>query len=112
MVKIICRANEGRYTLQAEGHSGFAPLGSDIVCASISAIVQTLYAGLGEYCKAEGECKARSGYLYMSVRVPLRYEREAAAVFLTGVQGLKLIAEEYPNCLVIDVGGKLKTNQI
>lgn len=41
----ICKKN-GRYTsVIATGHTGFGDFGSDILCASISAIIQT--AGLG-----------------------------------------------------------------
>ena len=46
MTRITYAIGEGRYTLEAEGHAGFYP-GNDIVCAAVSALLQTCWAYAG-----------------------------------------------------------------
>lgn len=57
MIKI--QINEGRInTVIITGHAEYAPRGSDIVCAAISALYQTLALTVGEnIVKKDGECK-------------------------------------------------------
>lgn len=44
----MIRITETPYTLRVEGHAGAGPQGHDIVCAGVSALVQTLYWSLKE----------------------------------------------------------------
>lgn len=41
MITITVEKNKGKYTLTAKGHAGYCP-GNDIVCAAVSALLQTL----------------------------------------------------------------------
>lgn len=41
MITITIEKNKDKYMLTAKGHSGYCP-GSDIVCAAVSALLQTL----------------------------------------------------------------------
>lgn len=52
MIKIIYEADpeDGKLTMRAEGHAGYAPAGQDIVCAAVSCLMQTL-----AYSAAEDE---------------------------------------------------------
>ncbi|MCR4398096.1 MAG: ribosomal-processing cysteine protease Prp [Firmicutes bacterium] len=44
---VISRDSLGRVVgLKVEGHSGYAPAGRDIVCAAVSAVVQTAIRGV------------------------------------------------------------------
>lgn len=49
MIEVECR--EGSITIT--GHAGFAPPGQDIVCAGVTALVQTLALALGRSEPAE-----------------------------------------------------------
>ena len=42
MITIIYDEKEKDMILQASGHAGYAEKGSDIVCAAVSALMQTL----------------------------------------------------------------------
>ncbi len=42
MTQIIYRTDEDSFVVKISGHAGYAEKGSDIVCASISSLAQTL----------------------------------------------------------------------
>lgn len=46
MVKILVSKSDGELTISMKGHAGYAEHGQDIVCASVSAIIQTALLGL------------------------------------------------------------------
>lgn len=46
MIRIRVVVKEGKIVLDADGHANYAPHGQDIVCASVSAILQTAVLGL------------------------------------------------------------------
>jgi uncharacterized protein YsxB (DUF464 family) len=46
MVKINVRSKDGYIEIVADGHANSAPHGQDIICASVSAILQTAILGL------------------------------------------------------------------
>ena len=46
MIKINVSAESGRMTIEVEGHAMYDAHGRDIVCAGVSAILQTAVLGL------------------------------------------------------------------
>lgn len=46
MIQINVDMNSGDMTIDVKGHAGYAPHGQDIVCAAVSAILQTAVLGL------------------------------------------------------------------
>jgi uncharacterized protein YsxB (DUF464 family) len=46
MIKVRVDMGSGDLTIDVKGHAGYAPHGQDIVCAAVSAIVQTAVLGL------------------------------------------------------------------
>ncbi len=93
------------YTIKASGHAEYAPRGEDIVCASVSTLIQTLalcvlgYAHglkdepivtIGE--KTEISCKP----------LPER-EREISLLYWYCISGLDSLAELYPKNISITV---------
>ena len=82
---------------EAEGHAGSGKKGSDIVCASVSVLMNTAYAVLSgrKGITLSGEAP-KAGQLWLEVK----YEAEekdflfAIGVFL--INGLSSIANEYP----------------
>lgn len=98
MTKISVAFDDGRpVTLVAEGHSGYAVKGEDIVCAGVSALLQALLYGF--------ESVARSDGFMFSIdkddaRMVLDWRRsppEKTAVLVDTIVGsLKEIARVYP----------------
>lgn len=46
MIKINVSAESGNMTIKVDGHANYGAHGSDIVCAGVSAILQTAVLGL------------------------------------------------------------------
>lgn len=78
------------------GHSGYAKRGQDIVCAGVSAVVQTAILGLQELLNIECAGSQSDGQLICSLPLvgPL-LRREADIVLETMLLGLTAIASSY-----------------
>jgi uncharacterized protein YsxB (DUF464 family) len=76
------------YSLEVIGHSEYA-CGNDVVCAAVSALVESLAAYLEEYDELDAETDLADGYAMITVS-----ERNAA--FDMAVCGLGAIADHYP----------------
>lgn len=82
----------GNIGLICTGHANYAPKGFDIVCASVSAIVQT--AGLGvEKLDPNAVIEMSDG----SFAIACRDKPKTRAVLDTAVMGLDAIREQYPD---------------
>lgn len=66
----VDRKSQGVLGFCAEGHTGFAKAGEDIVCAAISALTQATVTGLQEVVKVPVELQVRDGYLICQLRTP------------------------------------------
>ena len=79
--------------IKVTGHAGIAHKGQDIVCAGVSAIVQTAIIGLGEYLKADFDCKQSEGNLEVKLNKPDEYTE---TILMTMYYGLSEIEKIYP----------------
>ncbi|WP_314347726.1 ribosomal-processing cysteine protease Prp [Fusobacterium massiliense] len=69
MTKIeIFRKNQSIVGYKANGHSGYAEEGSDIICASISTALQMVLAGIQEKLNLNPIVKIDDGFLDVSLR--------------------------------------------
>lgn len=84
--------------IRAEGHAGYNP-GNDIVCAAISALMQTLYAAMDSVCHAEAAEKHSDGKMLVVAYKGGARKREIETLFRGILCGLTLIAEEYADCV-------------
>lgn len=84
----------GDFGILAEGHAEYHP-GNDIVCSAVSALLQTLYAGLEIYCFAETEQFQESGLFWLKGNAISHTER-AKTLFDSILFGLQMLTEEYP----------------
>lgn len=84
--------------IRAEGHAGYNP-GNDIVCAAISALMQTLYAGLDSVCHAAAAEKHSDGMMAVIAYKERDNRKEVETLFHGILCGLELIAEEYADCV-------------
>ncbi len=95
------RRTDGKWIgYRAEGHSGYADAGSDIVCAAISALTQTTLNGLRNVLKAPvifaaDEHSARGEARVMSEATEDQVV-QAQLLLETLLQGLQAIQRDYP----------------
>ncbi len=88
----------------SKGHAKYAEPGSDIVCAGISAILQTAYLGLTRVAKLFAGLEMKDGEMTVVLEraLPERERREADIILETMRQGLLSLKEAYPEYLNID----------
>lgn len=75
-----------------EGHAGFAPIGQDIVCAAVSALLQTFVASVEEMTTDEIKSDMAAG------RAVIEYKglTEAGQLLLDSfLLGVRMITDEY-----------------
>ena len=85
---------------RAEGHTGYAAAGEDIVCAAVSALTQTTLNGLKEVLKAPRmyEIDDRSAFLEarLTPEATENQLQQAQLLLETLLQGLQAIERSYP----------------
>ena len=85
-----------------EGHAEFAPHGQDIVCAGVSAIVQTAILGIEHYTYADVEKK--DGYIKVHIT---HDDHTSDAIVKTMLLGLEALELQYPNHIEIKKTGEV-----
>ncbi|MFA5450166.1 MAG: ribosomal-processing cysteine protease Prp [Clostridia bacterium] len=89
--------------VESKGHTGYAESGKDIVCAAVSAIVQTALLGLVQVAKAEVKKTTREGYLKFAVVTNNDDERKAADVILATMRlAVKDLQSGYPSHIKLE----------
>ena len=85
---------------RAQGHTGYAEAGEDIVCAAVSALTQSTLNGLKNVLKAPVMFDIDDAAATLEARLtPLASEaqvREAQILLQTLLQGLQAIERSYP----------------
>lgn len=97
---ITIRQEGNRIT--AEGHAGYAPRGQDIVCAAVSALLQTFVQSVEELTNCEIKSDLRPGKAVIEYEDETKETALLVESFFIGVSG---IAAAYPeNVEVIHEG--------
>ncbi len=86
----------------ASGHAQYAPEGEDIICAAVSAILQTAVFGLVDYLDLDPEVSTEDGWLNCQLDSKLARDKEVKAVLETMLVGLKKTAEAHSEHLIIE----------
>lgn len=83
------------YSVEVSGHAGYMPRGSDIVCAGVSALYQTLKESAKELTDGEYKTSSEEGYgrIWPIGEVSDEYKLLVSS-FLIGANG---IADSYPD---------------
>ena len=85
---------------RAQGHTGFADSGSDIVCAAISALTQSTLNGLRNVLKAPVMFEIDDQAAFLEARLtPEATEaqvRQAQLLLVTLLEGLQAVERSYP----------------
>ncbi|MGM0600477.1 MAG: ribosomal-processing cysteine protease Prp [Candidatus Rifleibacteriota bacterium] len=82
--------------LKVKGHAEKSGKGNDVVCAAVSALVQTLAAGVQKNLEAQVNGKLETGDCDLTIRVPKENQADAELVFKIFRYGFQKIAESYP----------------
>ena len=110
MTHIHCYIKENRITFSAQGHTGYAKQGKDIVCAAVSALTSEWIIAVDEFLK-KGMCGQVLRVLKPGEVVSCicfdKYDTESVSIiyFLIDVilQGLEAISEQYPDNVHVEV---------
>ena len=96
MIQIVYEVNpeNGRMMLRAAGHAGYAEKGKDIVCAGVSALMQTLAYSAAEDENTSASCREIGGTNEM--RILADNTPDMLAKFELVADGLILLANAYP----------------
>ncbi len=92
--------------LRIEGHSGAGTKGTDVVCAGISAIVQTAVLGITEVAGISQDVTDEEGLLVTRiplVGVPVSGKKALEIIVETMLAGLRAIENQYPGSLDIRI---------
>lgn len=93
MIHITIKYDEW-FDIQIEGHAGYAPKGSDIVCAAVSTLYQTMVQTI--QTRSYGEMKhIRSNDGFEHVRIH-DVAREGLGVITAFVIGCEAVSKAYP----------------
>jgi uncharacterized protein YsxB (DUF464 family) len=89
-------AKDGRVTLRVSGHSGQNQRGNDIVCAAVSALVQTFAGGVESSLQARIFGKIDSGNCDLEVQVTEAQGQELQLLSNVFRFGFLKISQSYP----------------
>ncbi|MCK8828218.1 ribosomal-processing cysteine protease Prp [Natroniella acetigena] len=84
-----------------EGHADYAPSGEDIICAAVSAILQTAVFGLINYLKLNPEVEVEDGWLSCKLESKIAQDVEVKAILETMVAGLEETEKSYSQYIEI-----------
>ena len=79
---------------ECKGHAGYAPAGSDIVCAAVYILTTTCVNALESVAGARGETLVKDGL--MRYALPEGAGHDAQVILLSLRQGLRDLQEAYP----------------
>jgi uncharacterized protein YsxB (DUF464 family) len=94
-IEVYTGTAEKIYGFAAEGHSGFAPCGEDIVCAAVSVLLQTAVLGLEKVAHVTPEVIVGDGRLDCHLPKEQAGNTEVDAILQTMLLGLEAIQAEY-----------------
>ena len=79
---------------ECKGHAGYAPAGSDIVCAAVSILTTTCVNALESVAGARGETLVKDGLMRYALPEGAGHDAQVILLFLR--QGLRDLQEAYP----------------
>lgn len=100
----INRCQDGRIRqFKVLGHSDYAEEGKDIVCAAVSAIVQTAAMGINDIADIDMEYSQEEGHVSLSLPKDLspQQARDAHVILETMLIGIKSIELQYSSFVYI-----------
>jgi len=99
MIEVLFQREQRRWcSFQSKGHSGYHDSGKDIVCAAISAILQTALLGIIAFDHEITEYSTEDGFLECNLakKSANDFEIQIQSVVTTAALGCLNIAIQYP----------------
>jgi len=108
MTKVkITKRNNKIIEVECDGHTGYGVYGEDIVCASLSSVVQTALLGLLVVAQVNPQVSRldEKGYLKFSIEGDLPAEKQikADAILDTMLCGISDLVEGYSDFIELEV---------
>lgn len=106
MTKITYRDYYDKILIIAEGHSGYATCGEDIVCAGVSTLIYTLINALldeeaWEHIKFLRNIQ-RDGYIYLEIEYFDFSKERVHGITDTFLTGVLMLQENYPKYITME----------
>lgn len=98
MLRISLLYSKHTITIVADGHTGYAEEGRDIVCAAVSALLQTFALWLEREYRERLNLEKKKGFLSLTFPVDER-SKFVLSIFLSG---LKEISKNYSKYVVLE----------
>ncbi len=97
----VTRENGDPVGFTVSGHANMGEYGEDLVCAAVSAVVQTAILGITEVCHISAGVSIEEGHTscILSKDATEKEIRNADIVFETMIAGLRSIQSSYPKTL-------------
>ena len=102
MTVITVLKKHGRLVgFEAKGHSGYAEAGEDIVCAAVSAVMQTAVIGITDLVKCPAAFEMQDGELYLMLEKTVKGSKLQQAELILGTMllGLRSVEQDYSDYL-------------
>jgi len=96
MILVDFTEDDKGVSLSVSGHSDQAGKGNDIVCAAVSALIQTFAGGVESELKAVLSGNLEAGNCNIRVKSGENKHQELKAVYKVFKFGFRKIAESYP----------------
>ena len=95
---------EGRITgFSVSGHSGYAEVGQDIVCAAVSAVVTMAEATINDVCGAKAKVRVKNDDARITLTLPASCDEEdtVQAVLAGMMLTLMSLRDDYPDYIEV-----------
>lgn len=108
MTKVtILKKNDKIFSIECDGHTNYGEKGEDIVCASLSSIVQTAALGLLMVAMVELEMKRDDDAGYLKFTLPEKLDEvqdtQARAILDTMLCGISDLYESFSDYIELEV---------
>lgn len=100
MTHIRTEASDKGFVLEVDGHTGYGNIGSDILCAAVSVLVQTLIAIVDD--DMDSKIEISDGYALVCGK-----GKEAVDAYRYTMVGLNMLQVNYPRFIKIEGYPKL-----
>ncbi len=100
MISISLKKGKNDLLVSASGHALFDKKGSDIICASVSALIQSWCLSEKEICLADITIDRDSGSLKAKIK---KYKTEELLLYKSLVLSLAALEEQYPGYIKIEM---------
>lgn len=108
MIELVFQRDNNRWcSFQSKGHSGYKNSGEDIVCAAISAIVQTALLGIKAFDKEISSYVIEDGFLEwnLTTKTEFEFDVQIQSIITAAILGCLNIAVQYPEFVSVKLNG-------